>query len=260
MPDWVKPWLCLSALALGLLLSIRPITMVLVAAASNNPAATATIVSAIIGFSGVALSVSLTTKAGFKNLIASQELQSERDREARAHQSDLARASREDDREHQKRVIAAALHGELTWLVSAVQHSTTFMQVNKVMHETAAKDRDLANTEVEYFPAKYRVPVYETNIPLLGVLGPSIAADVVSVFSRAAVSRDLPDGRMMKPKFAALLYEATAKDHREWVDEIIHVGARLSYLQGLRSDDPGTLLAFKRSKTSPKPPAGGKSA
>ncbi|SDP46367.1 hypothetical protein SAMN05428967_2234 [Phyllobacterium sp. YR620] len=236
MPEktWLKPWLCFSALGLGILLSIRPIIVLVEKALSGglSPAA-ATIFSAVIGFSGVAL----TTYFGFRNLIHSQELQAKRDRNARLDQYTLQEKARAEEREHEKRTLAAALFGELVALEKRCLNVQQFYKLQRVVWEKLANDNQFKNIEVPVNWPRYKTPIFEANIARLGVLGSSVAGDVASIFGKVSVN---PESELPKvlPEIAAIMAKGVVDGHDGMIKEMLHVSKRLSALQGI-GHDPG---------------------
>ncbi|MDR6635092.1 hypothetical protein J2X72_003904 [Phyllobacterium sp. 1468] len=239
----IPNWLCVSVLVLGLLLNIQPVFDLVVRALGGGLApGFATLLSAVIGFTGVIF----TTRAGFKNLIASQEAQSARDRDARAHQQEMAVQAKTDEREYEKKVLAAALQGELIALLSRVHDGQAWLRMQTRFWKIAAADKDLKDVDVPFSFPSYHVPAFEANIQRLGLLGPSIAGDVVSVFGMAT-NKTAEPMKAIKPAMAAMLAEGLLDAHKDWSDRIVRVGGRLGSIQGFL-DDPGSLWELKKEK------------
>ena len=159
------------------------------------------------------------------------------------------------DRNFETRTLAASLHGELTALLSRVHSQRSLILTQWKIYEAAAADRQLREVESPMMPLTFTVPVFESCIPKLGLLGPSVTADVVEVFSRATTRTPSPsEVPKFRPEQLARVYKALHEGYRDWGDEIVRVGARLGHLQGF-GPDPGSLFQMRQAKESEKGPA-----
>ncbi len=179
MPNWVPQWLCLSLFGLGVFLNIRPVAEIIktfIEVAGGE--AFATVLSGLVGFAGVILA----TLAGFRNLTKSQLETAQRERDAREHQADLKRQADLDARNHEVSVLVSALEAELSALTNRVeQGKNVFQQQADYFQHILEKDEGSEEPAILHAP-KYSTPIFTANIDKLGLLGPSVAGDVVEVF------------------------------------------------------------------------------
>ncbi|MGN7773213.1 hypothetical protein [Phyllobacterium sp. 22552] len=243
MKSWIKPALCVAVLIAAIVISYKPVFfLVLTAVQRGISPAFATLIGAIVGFSGVIYA----TRAGFKNLITSHEAQAARDREARAEQQLLLEKNKESDRLHDRKVLAAALQGELIALLPNLDAATRFYRMQCEGYQAFLKQGGSKNTDaqIKLFEG-FNVPIFQTNIGQLGLLGPSIAADVVIVFSRAINKVVHLSDEKAPIELAIQVMEHLVKNHQEWSRDIHHVVARLGSVQGF-FEDPGILAEMKK--------------
>lgn len=244
--SWLSPWLSLTIFLIGLLLSIPPLWRLLSSLAVAEPTAFATIFSAAVGFSGVAL----TTYFGFRNLIASQAAQAANDRSSREHQLAIDQIKKNEDREFDRKVLSAALHGELTALLRTVHSLQSLYLVNYRFYEEISKDAPVSYIDVNLYFHSFRTPIFDASIAKLGLLGPSIAGDVAKAFNKA-IGYTPSEGKPVKPEQAAALYKAVLDSYTNWSQEIVHVSQRLASVQGF-AEDPGSLLEMEMSRETVK--------
>lgn len=204
----------------------------------------ATIIAALIGFSGVMI----TTRAGFRNLIASQEAQAKRDREDREHKDELQKQAKQDERLYTKRVLISSLQAELSMLLDQVHGQRAILYTQMKVMEHAKDDRFLNKQEVAMVVPRYNTPLYDANINNLGLLGFNLAADVVKIYSGTKLN---PDNSKVTPGVAFALYDAMYKYYSNWGGEIVHVIARLNSALGY-CDDPGNLYEFRKKRDASK--------
>lgn len=244
MPNWVSYWISFSVLGIGILLNLQPVSKIIYTFMQTQPAATATIVAALLGFTGVMVA----TRQGFKNLIASNNAQAAREAVARAEIRSDAKHEKEEDRAYERRVLASALHGELNSLLTRIHQQSISLHTQKVICEGMARDRDLNSVDMPIIIPVYSAPLFEASVPKLGLLGASITADVVEVFS--AVTAKSPSGEppKLRPDFAAKLYEGLLDTYKDWTADIVDVGSRLSSVMFDGNEDPGPLFAARKAR------------
>ena len=254
LPAWAKapPY---AAIIYALNVAIFAVNLALIGSNSLEfiktigavPPPIATILVGVAGFATVAWQA----KIGFANLVKAQEHSAKIESDGRREQAAIQRDQVEQDHAYNQRTLAASLHGELIALLSRVHGSRGLMFTQWKIFEAAAQDHNLRDLPSILTPPTYSVPVFESCIPKLGLLGPSIAGDVVEVFSRAAIT---PTGEpaKLKPDILAKLYKVIYDSHLNWSDEIVRVASRLASLQSAGMVDPGTLHEMRQAKEADK--------
>jgi hypothetical protein len=76
-------------------------------------------------------------------------------------------------------------------------------------------------------------PIFDLNISKLGLLGASVASDVITVYSRTKATFSMDE---LPLDLALHFYESGAKGYEKWATEIEHVAKRLG-----NWTDPGSL-------------------
>jgi len=207
----------------------------------------ATLVGAIVGLCVVAWQ----TSRGFQNLIKSQENQAQLARDARLHQVELdeQKAARAETRA--KQVLVAALWAEVAALHRQAHEARSSSLMMKAVAESMKRDRILNTSSTIGFSA-FDAPIFRSNIQNLGLLGASLASDVVSVTSRAngqpiKVTLETP------PSYDLLIsiYTGNAETMEDWREDLKHVANRLSAAMN-GSADPGTLQEDKKRRGAAK--------
>ncbi|MER8709134.1 hypothetical protein NKH49_26940 [Mesorhizobium sp. M1088] len=248
MPEWVKPWLCISALALGVFLSIRPVFQLIERAMVDGVASSAaTMVAAAFGFSAVAWQ----TRRGFQNLAISQARQAGLDREAREHQAEIARRAKAADRLDEQQALAAALSGELNAAFTRLSNGLPVMRIQKAVYEEFGKTIPTAPVDVSLFMPLFEPQIFQANISRLGLLGPSIASDVVEIYQLLVWRRELPVATKLTGESLAAIVQAHVGVVEKWVVDHFHIRNRLISLFGQHSD-PGPLYFTKAKATDAK--------
>jgi len=139
----------------------------------------------VVGIPGFGV-VAWQANLGFKNLVEGQTHRAEIELQAREHSYRLDQQKVAAERTYQHRVLAASLHGELIALLSAVHQQQTILRAQNVVWKRLSLDRDYKNADAPFTPPRFAVPIYQANIDRLGLLGPSVAANVVQVYAPAA--------------------------------------------------------------------------
>ncbi len=247
MPSWVKPWLCLAALALGILLSIRPLFLLVQELLVNHPTVVGPIAAAMIGFLGVIVA----TRQGFKNLIASQEEQARRDREAREAQALRDQEAREQQEQLRKRAkaeeaqaarstLASSLVGELSAATNYVKRHSEMAALQKVVYDSFGTTKNPAAIHVHNILPRFDPVIFKANVGNLGLLGPSTAGDVVQVYQLFANVPHSEPIKDMQANVIAMLFEGIRITADDWILNSYHVQRRLLAQIG-DFDDPGPL-------------------
>jgi hypothetical protein len=210
----------------------------------------ATLSGAIIGLAIVGRQAT----RGFDNLIRSQENQARLDRDGRLHQRDLDTQKSEQEEDRRRQFLVAALWAEMVSLHSQVRDGIGSARLLAEMAKRLAK-QGVKNTGPMVFRT-FDAPIYKANIPQLGLLGASVAADVVLVASRATgTPADIKQDHPPSYDMMATLYEGHADFLKDWIYDLFHVGNRLRALMD-GTPDPGTLYAEQQRRKAAKPKAG----
>ncbi|MBB3020655.1 hypothetical protein FHR70_003741 [Microvirga lupini] len=243
-PLWVRTRF--TALVLGALLFINLLLFVSNEATVANtlarlPQPIATLIAGIVGLGTIAWQ----TRRGFQNLIASQEHRAELDRAARLHQAELTDLQSEKQSDRQRRTLAAAIHAELIALLPQVHNTQQYLLLQQhIFLEMAKIDKD---KKTDFRLPQFRTTVFESALPNIGMLGPSTAGDVISVYSLLRLNMDPPVIKDSPVQFLASLVESLTKTYSNLGGEIVHVGSRLTHVQ-FGTADPGTLYDFRKQR------------
>jgi hypothetical protein len=215
------------------------------------PQSWATLIAAILGFGAVTLS----TRLGFRNLIRSQINQAtldrqaaadraSADRDARVHQADLARRARIETRAEERRELAAALSGEIVSIHRQFANRLIWLDVQRRIYGEFVRTRAVPIAGFEIPPIV--TPVYNANIPKIGLLGPSLSSDVAEVFGLAGVEISLAPSAVI-PEMMVTLIEGMLGSAPAQGDDMVHVNARLMSVF-TDSEDPGSLFQTREQR------------
>ncbi len=116
--------------------------------------------------------------------LSAQENQAKLERDARIHQHELNQSTFENNNTRERNVLVAALWAEVYSLHSQVSDAQTSAWMMKTVYEQMKKQNLVSSVKEISFPV-FDAPIFKANISKLGMLGASIAADVVLVASRA---------------------------------------------------------------------------
>jgi hypothetical protein len=243
-PWWTKALVWYSAT-----LSVGNIILLMLQAPGvvNSPACKvdpglATLCGAIIGLSIVAYQA----RVGFKNLIASQENQARLEREAREHQLVLDAAAQKAADDTERKILISALRAELGALEVRAQAYVTWAGVMKIMFEHAEKERFPNSVDKLSHPA-LTAPVYEANISRIGLLGASLAGDVISVLTKAAAGTDVKLDNPIDNKIVAGFYEGLVLLIGDLRDDLGYVTNRLRKHE-MGSPDTAELIYYQQAR------------
>jgi len=203
------------------------------------PQPIATLVAGIVGL-GV---VGWQTRRGFENLIKSQEHRAKLDEEARLHQASLAEIQKDKEIERNRKMLAGALRAELVAGMSTVSQYRQLFAVQAQFYKRYPEHRG------KVMVGTFSAPIYKANIGRLELLGPSIAADVIMVFSKTNVEVDTESLPEADGSILASLYQNAAESQKEWLDDICHVCERLKSIE-FGSPDPGILIQARQARVS----------
>ena len=207
----------------------------------------AILMGAIVGLGIVAWQA----RAGFTNLIRSQQHRAAIETEARQHQHtlDVEREARRTDEE--RRVLLAALRAEI---VGLMDHAQTAMQYSITMHAlldqmVAAKARN--STKSIRWPT-FNAPAYQASVSKIGLLGASLGADVVRVMTKPGIAiPPVESNRPISNEMLATLYDGMADGMREWIADLHHVAMRIRAREE-GTPDPGTLMEDQTNRRQEK--------
>ena len=210
---------------------------------------TATLCGAIIGLA----IIGQQARRGFSNLIRSQRNQSELDREARLHQVELDRISQLEETDKRLSSLANALWAEVYALHYQIHEQWRSNKMFAVVSKEMAKKGIPPTAKSMSFPT-FDVPVYKANISNLGLLPPSIAADVVLVMTRArgGENRNMEMDQPISHDLAETLHRGFAETLEEWRDDLFHVSKRLSSVINPKNQDPGPLIDAQNARVAAK--------
>jgi len=203
----------------------------------------ATLAGAVIGLCVVAWQ----TNRGFQNLIRSQENQAELERAGRLHQAEIDASAAERRRIADKDVLLSAIRAEVVYLYGAASEAATRAIMFKIMYEEMERDRSTPPIKSLHFPT-FDAPIYRANISHLGLIGPSLGADVIKVLSRADgkdknISLDAP----ISPRNLIVIHRGNADMMQKWASDLYHVATRLQAAEQ-NTAEPGTLAQTERSR------------
>jgi hypothetical protein len=233
----------LSALAVGIFLSIRPVFQLLENALQNGISPSgATLIAAILGFSAVAWQ----TRQGFKNIVKSQDNQARLDRESREDQSRIAHQHKLDDWNHEKRALAASLCGELSAAATRLFNTRPILSIQKLVYQQIGDAVSSQPVRVASYLSSSEPRIFAANAARIGVLGPSIASDVVEMYQILLWSGEVPAATTLTGTQISKLFEAQLEALDDWIQDQHHVNLRLLSLYGSQ-EDPGPLY-FERQK------------
>ena len=203
---------------------------------------TATLCGAIIGLA----IIGRQTRRGFANLIKSQRNQSEIDREARVHQAQLSREAALMTHSNERDVLLSAMWAETTALWHKVVEAEISAETFDLVHENFERSGS-PNTSRGIILQSFDAPVFKANIPNLGLLGSSLAADVISVMARADGKDKQPIDIVASNQTLITVYKGNAAMLKKWRQDLSHVAMRIASIQGGRPD-PGTLVATEEQR------------
>jgi hypothetical protein len=94
----------------------------------------------------------------------------------------------------------------------------------------------------------HNAPYYKANIQKLGLLGPSLDADIIKVLSRADGSPHLyAQDTILSNDTMITMYDGNADSLMDWRDDLAHVAKRVNALVHNHTD-PGSLAATSKQR------------
>ena len=129
-------------------------------------------------------------------------------------------------------------------VVNAENNARIFGMVHQGFH----KERmPVIETTKILFP-KINAPVFLANISNLGLLGSSLAADVVEVLSRAdGHGLNMDAAPALDHQMIQKIYEANSQSMKHWRQDLYHVAIQIDAILNGRPD-PGGLKATEEER------------
>jgi len=203
----------------------------------------ATFTGAIIGLTVVGWQ----TNKGFQNLIRSQANQATLDREARIHQAELDREATEAEHVREHEVLLQGLLAEIISLDAELREDLFNVKMFAEMHKSY-KARRQENTVKGISFKSHDAPFYKANIQRLGLLGPTLGADIIKVLGRADGAPHLYAQDMVLPNETMItMYEGNADALMNWRDDLAHVAKRIEAISH-NHPDPGSLASTAKQR------------
>jgi hypothetical protein len=184
----------------------------------------ATLIGTLIGLSVFGYQA----RVGFGNLVASQE-----------NQANIERKRQEEELKKERYLLASALRAEimaLTWEVTkSVQWATT-------MAFLLRDARGQWTGGVKIPSRALKTPVFDANVSKLGLLGASVAGDVIAVLAKARADTSINDPKdVLDNKVVANYYEGLSKSFEAMYEEMMHISRRLECFENSKIEDPGSV-------------------
>jgi hypothetical protein len=207
----------------------------------------ATLIGAIVGLGIVAWQARL----GFSNLITSQEHRAAIETQARQHQYmlDMDREGKRTDEE--RHLLMAALRAEIVGLMQQAQNAMQYSITMRALLQEMIASKARNSTKSFAWPT-FNAPVYQANISKIGLLGPSLGADVVKVMARTGMTiSPAAFDRPISNEMLANMYDSLQDGMQEWHADLYHVAMRIrAREEGM--PDPGTLLEAQGKRQQEK--------
>lgn len=189
---------------------------------------TATLFGSIVGLAIIGWQARL----GFNNLVRSQDNQARLEREARLHQHQLELETAAQEQEQERIVLVAALRAEMSLLKDRALAVHSNVSTMREFFAKSTGGHGLKKTLKHVSQQITKVPIFEANISKLGLLGASLAADVVSVLSEIGsysdnigiddILENVDDEKTLED-----IYKAHMMALDDWVSDLGHVENRL---------------------------------
>lgn len=192
----------------------------------------AALITGLLGFTAI----TWQTRNGFKTLVQSQKQQAELDRAARQHQFQLERDAEAAHMIRERKALAASLMGELFYL---------FERVHRLRQIQRDAIKLIAYGQLENFSAhrllqNFPTPVYTESVHRLGILSPTVSADVSIIWGHFRPSTETLFGSDDPAHNVAMIEEYVASN-TVWMKNAAHVLRRLQFIAD-DTPDPGPLF------------------
>jgi hypothetical protein len=203
----------------------------------DMPPQLATLLAGILGLGMIAWQ----TKQGFNNLIAAQDHRAELERIARIEQAELAEVAKKTERQQAKDDFATSIIAEMNMLLFEV---TSQIRAEYKMIENMNQLADSSPDGTMIFTKTY-APIFEKNLDKLGMLGSSLASEIVKAY-RLLNLNNMPE----KEVFFRLYKKQVLvrKAHAEhYLARMAHTAERIGLIQ-TGAEDPGDFEVSPRGK------------
>ena len=202
---------------------------------SSLPTAWGAFLGSLVGGCGVAWA----TNKGFYNLIAAQTHRASIEEKGREHQRALNISISKQDRRDRAETIASAIMAEFNALLTDIH--TLNNSIDFQISLLSASGRNASESMLQLQHATWHLPIWDKLVSDIGILGPSLASDVFSIYAR---TRHKPTGE--RPGFpnvemAIEVYKQMKEQNQAWTVDLVHVYSRLGALIE-DATDPGTLF------------------
>ena len=204
----------------------------------------AILIGAVCGLSAIAWQI----RQGFQALTASQQHcaqlacdsmreQARLEREVREHQAALEAKQETLQRREAAKTLALVLSSEISSIRNSLINKLWVLRIQK----DACKMTKSKSQKISLRIEPIKTPVFDANIQEIGLLGPSIAGDVVRIFR--SVNEALPEKQTfgLDGEHLAAVLEVSILGIEGWSPAAMHVEKRLLALV-TGENDPGPLL------------------
>lgn len=202
----------------------------------------ATLVAAFLGLCAIAYQ----TSVGFKNLKASAVQQSELDRSAREHQAELDRTASKEGERRQAATLAGALSAELIACAGQIRTTVPMLVFQQKIYDHFGELKINHPFEIASHLPKFDPLIYRANVGQLGLLGPSTAHDVVSIYNILLLK---PTGSMkdVPASMVATILRGYTEAYGKWLVDVADVNVRLLAVYS-GNPDPGPLFQKQEAR------------
>lgn len=203
----------------------------------------ATLIAAGLGFAAIAYQ----TRVGFENLKRSAIEQSRQDREAREHQAALQRSIDIDRERRAAKSLASTLAAEITATGSQLSVRVSVLNSYVEIYEKMGNGVPGVATIAELLPS-FATPAFKANVGNLGLLGPSVAHDVVQLYTRLA-DKPYGDANLLSGKQISPILRTWERMYMAWLEDQNDVVLRLlAIVSG--DPDPGALVETRAKRAT----------
>ena len=207
-------------------------------ALKDIPTGWATLIGPIIGALIGGLAIGWQARVGFKTLKLSQEGQAE-----------IARSLEAERRRMDAISLSSALRGELLAIFEVLRRTRMTVGLTRVMADEQVR-RQGVKTLAPQLP-QLDCTIYLANAAQLGLLGPSVAADVALLYStllgmgKNNLSMELP------PKTVSSVADGYLKKLKEIIEDIAHTSGRLKeFSEGALKSESLFSIIIERERAS----------
>jgi len=155
------------------------------------------------------------------------------------NQANIERKRQEEELKKERYLLASALRAEimaLTWEVTkSVQWATTMAVLLR-----GARGQWTGGVKI---PSRaMKTPVFDANVSKLGLLGASVAGDVIAVLAKVRADTSINDPKdVLDNKVVANYYEGLSKSFEAMYEEMMRISTRLECIENSKIEDPGSV-------------------